>query len=158
MLMHCFFNRLLVPERHKQAMTADGKPPARISLTPSRKRSGMEIDMSFGDNLRTLIEEHNMTQKELAAHLNIAPSTIGSYVQNTREPDFSTLKSLAKYFDVSIDYLLDYTSGEKSTHNEREMLRIFRSLSKEQQYICIEQCKVFLRMNHREKEEQRKSS
>ena len=114
--------------------------------------------MSFGDNLRTLIEERNLTQKELATYLNIAPSTLGSYVQNTREPDFSTLKSLAKYFDVSIDYLLDYTSGKTVTHSEKEMLRIFRSLSKEQQYICIEQCKVFIRMNHREKEEQRKSS
>lgn len=114
--------------------------------------------MSFGDNLRTLIEERNLTQKELATYLNIAPSTIGSYVQNAREPDFSTLKSLAKYFNVSIDYLLDYTFGKAVTHSENEMLRIFRSLSKEQQYICIEQCKVFIRMNHKEKEEQRKSS
>ena len=45
--------------------------------------------MSFGNNLRTLIEERNMTQKELAQQMNIAPSTIGSYVQNTREPDFA---------------------------------------------------------------------
>ena len=64
--------------------------------------------MSFGDHLRTLLEERSMTQKELAHHLNIAPSTVGSYVQNTREPDFSTLKSLAAYFHVSIDYLLDF--------------------------------------------------
>lgn len=69
--------------------------------------------MSFGNNLRTLIEERNMTQKELAQQMNIAPSTIGSYVQNTREPDFATLKLLAGYFDVSIDYLLDYSSGEQ---------------------------------------------
>lgn len=114
--------------------------------------------MNFGDNLRTLIKEHNLTQKELATYLNIAPSTIGSYVQNVREPDFSTLKSLAKYFDVSIDYLLDYTFGKADTQIENEMLRVFRSLSKEQQYICLEQCKVFIRMNHKEKEEQRKSS
>lgn len=114
--------------------------------------------MSFGDNLRTLIMERNMTQKELALHLNIAPSTLGSYVQNTREPDFSTLKLLAKYFDVTIDYLLDYTLDKTSTPNENEILRIFRSLTEEQQYICMEQCKVFIRMNHKEKEEQKKSS
>lgn len=114
--------------------------------------------MSFGDNLRTLIEERNMTQKELALHLNIAPSTLGSYVQNTREPDFTTLKLLAGYFNVSIDYLLDYSLGKTATHEENEMLRIFRSLTEEQQYICMEQCKVFIRMNHKEKEEQRRSS
>lgn len=114
--------------------------------------------MSFGNNLRTLIEERNMTQKELAVHLNIAPSTMGSYVQNTREPDFSTLKLLAEYFDVSIDYLLDYCPGKTNTHQENELLRVFRSLSEQQQYICIEQCKVFVRMNHQEKEGQKKSS
>lgn len=114
--------------------------------------------MSFGDNLRTLIEERDMTQKEVARHLNIAPSTIGSYIQNTREPDFSTLKLLAEYFDVSIDYLLDYSPRKANTHQERELLRIFRSLTEEQQYICIEQCKVYVRINHQGKETREKSS
>ena len=48
--------------------------------------------MSFGEKLRILLEEHTMTQKQLAKELNIAPSTVGSYIQNTREPDFDTLK------------------------------------------------------------------
>lgn len=107
--------------------------------------------MSFGQNLRTLIEERNMTQKELATQLNIAPSTMGSYVQNTREPDFDTLKLLAKYFDVSTDYLLDYPAKEVSTQQEVELLRIFRSLSPEQKDICIDQCKAFVRVNHKNK-------
>lgn len=114
--------------------------------------------MSFGDNLRTLIEERNITQKEAARQLNIAPSTMGSYVQNTREPDFSTLTAIARFFDVSTDYLLDYNLGKTATHQEDELLRIFRSLSEEQRYVCIEQCKVFVRMNHLEKEELKKSS
>ena len=46
------------------------------------------MNYEFGDNLRTLIEERDITQKELARQLNIAPSTLGSYVQNVREPDF----------------------------------------------------------------------
>ena len=50
--------------------------------------------MSFGNNLRALIEERGMTQKELAIQLNIAPSTMGCYVQNTREPDFDTLQTI----------------------------------------------------------------
>ena len=59
--------------------------------------------MSFGDNLRALIEERDITQKELAKKLNIAPSTLGSYVQNVREPDFATLKMFANFFDVSTE-------------------------------------------------------
>lgn len=114
--------------------------------------------MSFGENLRTLIEERNMTQKELAAQLNIAPSTMGSYVQNTREPDFATLKAIAKFFNVSIDYLLDNHTGKTANHKEDELLRIFRSLEPGQQDICLEQCRVFVRANHKEKAPTPKSS
>lgn len=109
--------------------------------------------MSFGENLRVLLEEREMTQKELAIQLNIAPSTMGSYVQNTREPDFATLKLLANYFDVSTDYLLDNFTGKISSHQEAELLRIFRSLSDEQKAICLEQCRVFVRMNHHQEKE-----
>ena len=114
--------------------------------------------MSFGEKLRNLIEERDMTQKELAAQLNIAPSTMGSYVQNAREPDFATLKSIAKFFDVSIDYLLDNHIGKAATHQETELVRIFRSLDPTQQEICLEQCRVFVRINHKEKALTQKSS
>ena len=114
--------------------------------------------MSFGDNLRALIEERDITQKELAKKLNIAPSTLGSYVQYVREPDFATLKIFADFFDVSTDYLLDHSVKKYSTHQENELLRVFRSLNEEQQHICIEQCKVLMLSNQKKKEEMRKSS
>ena len=38
--------------------------------------------MSFGDNLRALIEERDITQKELAKKLNIAPSTLSRMCVN----------------------------------------------------------------------------
>lgn len=114
--------------------------------------------MSFGDNLRTLLEERNLTQKELAKQLNLAPSTVGSYVQNTREPDFDTLKTIAKYFDVSLDYLLDFNCGLTVNHQENDLIRIFRSLSSAQKEICIEQCKAFVKINYKEKEKTAKSS
>ena len=107
--------------------------------------------MSFGENLRTLIEERDMTQKELARKLNIAPSTMGSYVQNAREPDFATLKEIAKFFNVRIDYLLDNHTSKTDNHQEEELLRIFRSLDPNQRDICLEQCRVFVRINYRDK-------
>jgi len=103
--------------------------------------------MDFGDTLRALIEERDVTQKKLATQLNIAPSTLGSYVQNTREPDFTTLKLLAQYFGVSTDYLLDNQTGHTANHQEDEMLRVFRALDTEQRAICIEHGKIFLRLN-----------
>jgi len=107
--------------------------------------------MKFSEILRSLIEEHDMTQKEMARQLNIAPSTLGSYVQGTREPDFSILKLIADYFGVITDYLLNHPAGNTVTFQEEELLQIFRGLSPEQRNICLEQCKVFIRINNREK-------
>ena len=53
--------------------------------------------LKFNIKLRNLIEEKNLTQKQVAKELNIAPSTMGGYVQGKSEPDFDTLKKIAKY-------------------------------------------------------------
>lgn len=105
--------------------------------------------MEFSEILRNLIENHDITQKKLAQDLNLAPSTIGSYVQGVREPDFKTIKQLANYFQVSIDYLLDYRSKKTDTYMEDELLRIFRSLPIELQELYIEQGKVMLKLNNK---------
>ena len=110
--------------------------------------------MSFGEKLRILLEEHTMTQKQLAKELNIAPSTVGSYIQNTREPDFDTLKSIAGFFQVSTDYLLDNPTKRWNGAREEELIRIFRAMTGEQQEICLEQCRVFLRLNAQKKKRQ----
>jgi transcriptional regulator with XRE-family HTH domain len=105
--------------------------------------------MSFGEILRNLMEERDLTQKQLAMELNIAQSTLGGYVQNVREPDFETLKMFARYFHVSTDYLLNFDSEHRHTQGENEILRIFRSLSREQQEIYIDQGKSFIRLNRK---------
>lgn len=107
--------------------------------------------MKFSNKLRNLIEERNLTQKKVANDLNIAPSTMGGYVQGSSEPDFETLKRIAEYFNVSADYLLSMKSINCSSSSEDELLRVFRSLTNEQQRIYIEQGKVFIRSNERKK-------
>ena len=103
--------------------------------------------MDFGNKLRALIDEQGITQKDLANKLNISPSTLGNYIQNTREPDFDTLKLFADYFSVSTDYLLDHQADITLNRAEDELLRIFRSLTYEQQDIYIEQGRVFVKAN-----------
>ena len=118
------------------------------------------IDLNFNDRLRSLIEDRNLTQKQLAKDLNIAPSTLGGYVQGVSEPDFETLKNLAEYFGVTPDYLLDVRSNKSNNSIEDELLRVFRAMSTEQQILFIEQGKVFARANisRLQKEKQTKSS
>ncbi len=102
--------------------------------------------MNFGKKLGKLIEEKKITQKQLAAQLNLAPSTLSSYVQNTREPDFETLKRIAGYFNVSADYLLDIPMQDVDNQFESELLRMYRSMKPEYKMLFMEQGKVFIKM------------
>ncbi len=95
--------------------------------------------MSFGDILRELLEINNLSQKQLGANLNIAPSTIGNYVRNIREPDHSTLLIFAKYFNVSVDYLLGYNSDTSARQDELLLLNTYRKLSDKYRDILVKE-------------------
>lgn len=105
--------------------------------------------MKFSEKLRMLIDEFDITQKQFANDLNIAPSTIGGYVQGVSEPDFETLKRIALYFNVSADYLLGIQENKTNSLTEVELLRVFRSMTNEQQQLFIEQGKVFTKANNK---------
>ena len=101
--------------------------------------------MKFSDKLRMLIEERNLTQKQVAIDLNVAASTMGGYVLGSSEPDFDTLIRIAEYFNVSTDYLLNRLSKNTVDQDEEELLRVYRSMKKEYRQIYIEQGKAFLK-------------
>ena len=100
--------------------------------------------MRFGDIIQKLLHENGLSQKELADHLNVAPSTVGNYVQNIREPDFATLVQIADYFEVSVDYLLDHHARSGLNSSEAEIIRVFRSIPNDYKKFYIEQGKVLL--------------
>lgn len=59
----------------------------------------------FGERIRTLRKERNMTLRDLADRLNIPFTTLGNYEREDREPNVSTFLALADFFGVSVDYL-----------------------------------------------------
>lgn len=63
--------------------------------------------MSFNMKLRTLRKRKGMTQRELAADLGVALSTIAMWETANREPDLATIRKLAEYFSVSIEELIN---------------------------------------------------
>ena len=108
--------------------------------------------MKFGDVLRDLLDERDMSQKQLAEDLNISPGAIGNYVRNNREPDYQTLTKIAAYFDVTTDFLLDFHPITKPDYRDRMLLQIFHKLTNDQKDLYIEQGKLLVRMNNKKKE------
>lgn len=67
--------------------------------------------MAFGERLRELREERNITQKALAEVLGVSPRMVSFYESGAHFlSDEYQLCRLADYFGVSTDYLLGRTS------------------------------------------------
>ncbi len=57
-------------------------------------------------NLKKLRIENSKNQYEIAQLLNVANSTYNGYERETSEPNLETLKKLADYYNVSLDFLV----------------------------------------------------
>ena len=60
----------------------------------------------LGQRLKELREEKGLTQKELSSILGINSVTYLHYEKDQREPPLALLADMAKFFEVSVDYLL----------------------------------------------------
>jgi methanogenic corrinoid protein MtbC1 len=63
----------------------------------------------LSSRLKELRSAFALRQKDLAAVLGVAQTTIANYEQGTRFPDETNLRLLADYFKVSLDYLMGRT-------------------------------------------------
>ena len=63
------------------------------------------MNTTFCERLKELRIEKGIGQVELARDLNVSKGIISLWENGLREPKLSNLIALAKYFDVSIDYL-----------------------------------------------------
>ena len=61
---------------------------------------------NFGNKIKELRKEQNLTQKDLANAINYAQSAINYWENDKQEPTISGLKALALFFGVTADYLL----------------------------------------------------
>lgn len=75
----------------------------------------------IAQRLKQLREEKRLTQKELAFELSIGSKTISDYERESSSPDNDTLMIIAKFFNVSADYLLGL-SDERTPPTTKEKL------------------------------------
>lgn len=60
----------------------------------------------FSVILRNLRKSKKLTQKQFAQEVFISPAAVSQYETGRTMPSRDTLERIAKYFDVSTDYLL----------------------------------------------------
>lgn len=62
--------------------------------------------MKFSERLRYLIVENNISNSEFAEKIGYGKTAVYYWLNNKREPTANALSAIAKFFDVSADYLL----------------------------------------------------
>lgn len=77
--------------------------------------------MCFFENLKRCRQQKNLSQKEIAKLIGVAPSTYSLYESGKREPDVEKLKLISKVLCVSADYLLFGVEHNNIANKEFEL-------------------------------------
>lgn len=72
--------------------------------------------MLYNEIIKELREDNNLTQSELGQILNTNQRTISQYERGTRQIPVEIIIKIAKYFNVSTDYLLGLTDTPTSSN------------------------------------------
>lgn len=98
--------------------------------------------------IKELRESRKIKQKEMAEILQVPNNTYNQWENEKRQPDHDMLVRIAKYFGVTVDYLLgreEETQKEKSPSNdgllpdEQALLSIYRMTPSEKRLDFIRQ-------------------
>lgn len=84
----------------------------------------------LGKRIKSLREDHDLTQKELSLMIGLTPKMISFYENNQRTPPLDILLKLAKIFEVSVDFLIGYVPAENASSvlspKEKMLIRFYR--------------------------------
>ena len=98
--------------------------------------------MCFSNNLKHYRQQKQLTQRQVANLLGVAPSTYSQYESGVREPDVKKIKQLSRILDISADYLLfgcnkapmaEYTNN--LTKKEKEIIKAYNAHPEMQQAV-----------------------
>ena len=99
----------------------------------------------LGERIANLRKTKGISQEELADVLLTSRQAISKWERGEASPDIDRLKDLAIYFDVSIDYLLDYDS--ESTSVKGFIARIDNCFKNKQYDITLDEIRMIVFKN-----------
>ncbi len=85
--------------------------------------------------LKELRLKENITQEQLGKIINVSGQTILNWENGIHDPSIENLKTLATYFNVSIDYLVGYKNKKSLTN---EIINELKNYEKDQLLKTIE--------------------
>jgi len=77
----------------------------------------------LGERLKLLRKEKGLSLDELGAALNMPKSSLSRYETGTSDPSIETVRKIARYFNVSIDWLAGETDVRDPVNVSEEHLK-----------------------------------
>lgn len=74
--------------------------------------------------LKTLRQDRKLTQKTVADFLGVDRTTYSKYETGASEPTFDTIRRLADYFGVSVEFLMGNNSTLATTQSKTHVVKI----------------------------------
>jgi transcriptional regulator with XRE-family HTH domain len=68
----------------------------------------MGMELTFGEKLKLLREEHELNQTELGKLLGMTQRKVSYLERGQYEPSLQDIKAICTYFKLSADYLLGF--------------------------------------------------
>lgn len=96
---------------------------------------------SFGDKLSRLLQDKNITQKDLAEAVGVTTAMVNRYIKRGVKPGLDTIKKISDYLVVPLDVLLDSTSIylDDSTDDDNSPTWKMRALDAERKLSIIQE-------------------
>lgn len=95
------------------------------------------MNFAIGDNIKILRKKKGVSQEKLAQEFGISIQAVSKWETGNAFPDLLLLPDIAKYFDVSIDYLF---YSEKSHIADQLFHNLDSNLIKEDDTLRVVQC------------------
>lgn len=89
------------------------------------------MELHFSEMIKQLRKEHGLTQEQLAEALGVTTGAVYKWENGLAMPEIKMLVELADFFEISVDFLLDYEvqkGGVDTTINRIRTLRNERKL------------------------------
>ena len=84
--------------------------------------------VEFGEKLKLLREQRNVTQSELARKLGVTQQTVASWECGRTEPNIASIKSMSEIFEVGVQTFFDKPDEENGPEiNNSEFFIIQRN-------------------------------
>lgn len=109
--------------------------------------------------IKDLREDSDQTQEKISKELNMHKTTYARYETGENRVPFDFVIKIAKYYNVSIDYIAGRTNDKKGltrselSEKETELIKKFRSLSDERKGKILERIEILAEEQEGEQEQ-----